>query len=98
MLRQHDKFLGSGFLFDGMQLYMNKKLANNETELTSKDDVSGEFFKINLKFIKELSPYDCQYIQILNILLRRCQEHLGLQLMGRNFYNPNAETVDSEFE
>lgn len=61
------------------------------TELSSKRESDQAVYSIRLKFIKELSPLDSQFLQIMNILMRRCLEYLGLQMIGRNYFNSKAE-------
>ncbi|MCL4130654.1 UNVERIFIED_CONTAM: hypothetical protein GTU68_053210, partial [Idotea baltica] len=97
LMRQHNEFLGSGYLFDGMQLYLSRKLPNEVTELCSKKE-NGDVFQVKLKYIKALEGLDIQFMHILNILMKRCQDHLGLQLMGRNYYNPKAETREPNYQ
>lgn len=98
LMRQHSKFLGEGYLFDGMQLYLSRKLGQEVTELSSKREDTGDVFQIKIRFIKELGHFDSQFIQILNILLRRCQDHLGLKLLGRNYYNDNQRSFDEQYK
>ena len=69
-----------------------QKLANEVTEFASKREEDNSVYQIKLKFIKELDGLDSQYLQIMNIILRRCQEYLGLTLLGRNYYDSRAET------
>ncbi|KAG7164425.1 piwi-like 2, partial [Homarus americanus] len=89
LLRQHRELLGANYLFDGMLLYLAYKLGN-ETKLVSKRESDGSVYQLKIKFIKEVSSMETQFEQILNTILRRCQEFLGLQLIGRNYYNPKA--------
>ncbi|KAK4314293.1 hypothetical protein Pmani_014444 [Petrolisthes manimaculis] len=91
MMRQHKEVLGQNYLFDGMQLYLPFKLGTDVTELASKRESDQAVYSIRLKFIKELSPLDSQFLQIMNIIMKRCLEYLGLQMIGRNYFNSKAE-------
>ena len=55
-------------------------------------------FQLKVKFIKEVNFIDSEYLQLMNILMRRCMEHLNLQLLGRNYYNPNAAIKDEKYK
>ena len=97
LLRQHHNLLGDNFIFDGMQLYATTRLQN--PTFTTQFPDAEQRYQVTITFIKELEPLDSQYLQILNILLRRFQDYLGMKLLGRNFYYPNREwkqTVQGE--
>ncbi len=64
------------------------------TELVSKLEEGDQVFQLQIKFIKEVDFLDSEYLHLMNILMRRCMEHLGLQLLGRNYYNPKSEIRD----
>ncbi|XP_063598919.1 piwi-like protein Siwi [Penaeus indicus] len=98
LVRQHREALGGNYLFDGMQLYLPHKLGSEVTELSSKRESDGSAYQIKIKFIKELSTMDSQGLQIMNIKLRQWLEHLGLQLIGRNHFNPKAAARDERYK
>ncbi|KAK8395790.1 hypothetical protein O3P69_005712 [Scylla paramamosain] len=95
LLAQHRTTLG-GYIFDGMKLCIPHKLGSEVTELVSKLEDGGTVFQLRLKFIKEVNFMDPEYMQLMNILMRRCMEYLNLQLIGRNYYNASAEIVDEK--
>nr|QKI80092.1 Piwi2 [Eriocheir sinensis] len=98
LMSQHRNALGA-YIFDGMKLCMSHKLPSDVTELVSKlEEADDAVFQLKLKFIKEVDFLDSEYIHIMNILMRRCMEHLGLQFLGRNYYNPNAEIRDERYK
>jgi len=45
---------------------------------------------IEMKYIKELSSHDSNYIQIMNIIARKCLSFMGLTQLGRGFFDPQA--------
>ena len=45
-----------------------------------------------------MRPTDYHYLQFFNIVLRTCLEKLKLQLLGRNYYDPNAAKKLKEFK
>lgn len=94
LLAQHRNTLG-GYIFDGMKLCTSFKLPSDVTELVSRRE-DDTVFQLRLKFIKEISFMDSEYMQVMNILMRRCMENLNMQLIGRNYYNSSAEIVDEK--
>ena len=45
--------------------------------------------RITIRLVGELQKGDQNYIQFFNIVMRKCLGYLNLQLVGRNFYDPN---------
>nr|XP_045595605.1 piwi-like protein Siwi isoform X2 [Procambarus clarkii] len=98
LLRQHQEVLGANYLFDGMQLYLPVKLGAEVTELASKRESDESIYTVRLKFIKELSPLDSQYLQLMNIILRRCMDFLGMQVIGRNYFSSKDKVRDERYK
>ena len=48
-------------------------------------------FQITIKLTKDISIDDPQYMHFFNILMRKCLDHLKLQQLNRNFYDPAAK-------
>ena len=80
-------------IFDGTLLF-------TDTRLSPTDDVTpviwtsqrtdGTIVTISLRHVEELMPTDYHYLQFFNLVLRRVLEGMKLQLVGRNYFNPNA--------
>ncbi|XP_041985328.1 piwi-like protein Siwi [Aricia agestis] len=96
LLRVHKNTLG-GYLFDGAVLYTVNKLHPDPLELYS-DRRDGERMRIMIKLTCAVSPGDYHYIQIFNIIIRKCFSLLQLQLMGRDFFDPVAKIDIPEFK
>lgn len=62
------------------------------------EEAEDVVFQLKLKFIKEVDFLDSEYIHIMNILMRRCMEHIGLQFLGRSHYNPSMEIRDERYK
>nr|XP_032515069.1 piwi-like protein Siwi isoform X3 [Danaus plexippus plexippus] len=90
LLRIHAKTLG-GYLFDGTNLYTVKKLHPDPMELYSQRTTDGENMRLLIKLTGQVSPGDYHYIQIFNIMIRKCFRILDLKLMGRDFFDPIAK-------
>lgn len=48
---------------------------------------NGETVEVNIRLVAELGPTDVMYLQIFNIIVRKCLENMQLEEMGRNFYD-----------
>lgn len=56
-------------------------------ELTSVRQSDQTPFKIIIYLVGRMVPEDPHYIIIFNIIMRKCLEHLRLQLVGRDYYD-----------
>lgn len=95
LLRVHKNTLG-GYLFDGTVLYTVKKI--EAQEFYSDRDSDGERMRILIKLVCDVTPGDYAYIQIFNIIMRKCFHLLDLQLMGRDYFDPIAKVDIPEFK
>ncbi|KAJ0175571.1 hypothetical protein K1T71_008730 [Dendrolimus kikuchii] len=95
LLRVHRNTLG-GYLFDGTVLYTVKKVPTEEFYSDRTSD--GERMRILLKLVCDVSPGDYAYIQIFNIIMRKCFNLLDLQLMNRDYFDPGAKIDIPEFK
>ncbi|XP_050437858.1 piwi-like protein Siwi [Adelges cooleyi] len=90
LLAQHRQIFG-GYLFDGTMLFTSSRLNPESFELTSQTRNDNKMVTIKVKFTNLLKSGDYAYMQIFNLLLRNCIRHLGLKLISRNFYDPEAK-------
>ncbi|CAB3247796.1 unnamed protein product [Arctia plantaginis] len=97
LIRVHANVLG-GYLFDGMVLYTTKRLHPNPMELYSDRTSDGARMQIMIKLTCDVSPGDYHYIQVFNIIIRKCFNILRLQLMGRDYFDPIAKIDVPEFK
>ncbi|XP_034243669.1 piwi-like protein Siwi [Thrips palmi] len=95
LLRTHRDKLG-GHLFDGTVLFTGNRLTTQPGEsvtLTSKDERSGVIYTLTIKHVGQVAKGDYAYIQVYNLLMRSCLSALELQLLGRDFYDPQARVM-----
>lgn len=85
-IASHREFLGGTFVFDGMQLFLLKKLENQNTYLKSVREKDGAEFEITVQLTKELEPN--QSYQLYSIIFRKILRLLKLKEIGRNYFNP----------
>lgn len=78
-----------GYLFDGQNMiYLTQRLAEEVTVFKVMSREEKEY-KMTVKNTgTNIEPTDSTASQVLNVLLRRTMEGLKLQLVGRNFYDP----------
>ncbi|KAK7794255.1 hypothetical protein R5R35_014662 [Gryllus longicercus] len=98
LLRVHRESLG-GYIFDGTVLFTSRLLSEDRAqviELSSKraDDVN---IRITIRLVGDLALGDYHYLQFFNILMRKCLQHLKLQLVGRNYFDPKARINVNEY-
>ncbi|XP_015122024.1 piwi-like protein Siwi [Diachasma alloeum] len=98
LLRLHKERLGS-YIFDGTVMYTaNRLMAPNEPslELFAERRGDGERVRITVRLVGDMVKGDPHYLQFYNILARRSLEHLQLQLVGRNYFDPHESVVVRE--
>lgn len=78
------------FLFDGTMMYLNGKLEKEVTEFATKGKKDDQPYVITIKLVGLVSSDTHQYLHSWSLLFRQCEKTLGLQLMGRNYYDPIA--------
>ena len=49
--------------------------------------------RITIRMVGELKKGDHHYIQFFNIIMRKCLDHLDLQLVGRNFFDAKNKVI-----
>lgn len=59
--------------------------------MTSKRDSDGVLIVISLKLVKIVNKNEVSYIQVFNLLVRKCLKHLNLKAIRRNYYDPEAK-------
>jgi len=99
LLYTHKDALGS-VIFDGTLLFTDARLTadNQPLVLNSKRESDGQIVVITIRLVEEIQPTDFHYTQFFNIVLRRCMEKMKMQLVGRNYYDPNAKIALTQFK
>lgn len=95
MLKDHKDILGNYYVFDGTMCFTTKRLKDKVTEVFSTRRSDDSKVRIKLTMTNELQPNDPVSIQIYNIIFRWILEKIGMEQIGRNYYNPSMGfTVD----
>ncbi|XP_034253131.1 piwi-like protein Siwi [Thrips palmi] len=90
LLKVHQTKIG-GYIFDGTVLYSSSRLTTSPGQSitwTSESD-AGTKYTITVRHVNEVKYGDYSYQQVFNILMRNCIRALGLQLVGRDYYDPD---------
>ncbi|KAK2583778.1 hypothetical protein KPH14_009684 [Odynerus spinipes] len=96
LLRLHKEKLGA-YIFDGTVLYTSHRLPD-QLQLLSTRSSDDAKITINIKFIGDMAKGDHHYLQFFNIIMRKCLEHLKLQLVGRDFYDARSKIEVAEYK
>ena len=86
LLRLHKEKVGA-YIFDGTILYTSSRLPEDKIELVSTRQSDDTPVKITIRLVGDMVRTDPQYIPFFNIIMRKCLEHLKLQLVGRDYYD-----------
>jgi len=102
LLRQHKAILPQ-YMFDGSILLCFTRLYPEGSDpmvlFSRRENGSGgqDDCNITVKLVGEVHSTDHHYLQLLAIIQRQMMEKLGLELIGRNYYDPNAASLVREY-
>merc|ERR1719431_1385013 len=65
---------------------------------TSKRDGDGGLVTITVKFVGEVQPSDYHYMQFFNIVLRQAMEKMKLELIRRDYFDPQAAILLKQYK
>jgi len=88
MLYTFKDLLGPISMFDGMVLFLPIKLEKDVTEVMTKRASDEENIRISIRFTNDVPPTSPICMQLYNITFKKILTHIGMQLIGRNYYNP----------
>ncbi|XP_025268827.1 piwi-like protein Siwi [Camponotus floridanus] len=95
LLRLHKEKVGA-YIFDGTILYTTCRLPD-KVELVSTRQSDDMPIKIVIRLVGDMMRDDPHYIQFFNIIMRKCLEHLKLQLVGREYYDARNKVNIHQF-
>ncbi|XP_058798402.1 piwi-like protein Siwi [Phymastichus coffea] len=97
LLRTHKAAIG-GYIFDGTVLYTSNPLPQ-PMELNSIRQNDKEPMNITIRLVGDVVKGDYHYSQIYSLLIRKTlEEHLKLQLVGRNYFDATCKIKVPEFK
>lgn len=71
LLNEHHEILGTDLIFDGIHLYISRRLAENPTVLTSINPKTEEQVQIFVQYVTELSSDSAECISLFNTINRK---------------------------
>lgn len=89
LVYQHKDFFG-GYLYDGNNIYLTKKVPGGDTVIKQSETREAEQVQLTIRYVRDVDMTDDLVFQMLNIILRQGMRGLDLQLVGRNFYDPKS--------
>ncbi|XP_075215881.1 piwi-like protein Siwi [Lycorma delicatula] len=98
LMKIHQKQIGPGYIFDGTLLYTFRRLYPNPLELYSKRDHDDVNIQIIIKLVGDIRHGDYHYLQIYNIIIKKCLRNLNLQLLNRNYFDREARMQIPEYQ
>ena len=84
LVNQHREVLGGSKMFDGMQLFIPKKLPEDKTMLKSQlgtDEGGKREFSVVLSYVGKKASGDSTCLRLYNILFQRVFSLLGLAMV-----------------
>lgn len=85
----------SGYLFDGTVLYTPNRLQPDPCEFVVQNEASGENVTVNIRMVGEVAADDYHYLQLFNIIIKKCFTYMNFQLIGRNYFDPKMKVFDT---
>ena len=64
---------------------------------TTSSDSKSVFYRLLSQLVGEVHSTDHHYLQLLAIIQRQMMEKLNMELLGRNYYDPQAASIVREF-
>jgi len=98
LLKDHAETLGTVRAFDGMILFLPKRLEKEETVLTSIRRRDNEPVRITIRLTNEI-PFDSPTtLQVLNIIFRRILGILQMEQIGRSYFSEKRKLEVEKFK
>ncbi|XP_078682107.1 piwi-like protein 1 [Branchiostoma floridae x Branchiostoma belcheri] len=91
MVCSQEDLLGRTKIFDGMILFLPRRLEKDQTVITTQRKTDGSPVKITITLTNEVPPTSPVCLQIYNILFRKFLKTIGMQEVNRNYYNPGQK-------
>ncbi|CAH3013726.1 unnamed protein product [Porites evermanni] len=97
LLKSQKDVIGSVHAFDGMMLFLPIRLPEVETVLNL-TKLNGDPVQMTITYTNEVPVGSPNMMQLFNIIFRRIQNNIGMQLVGRNFYHVSRPIMIDKFK
>ncbi|XP_022109192.1 piwi-like protein 1 [Acanthaster planci] len=91
LLRSHSEIVDGPMAFDGMILFLLRRLDQPVTRFETKRRDSDAVVTITITLTSELPPNSPTYLQVYNIIFRKILRLVGFEQIGRNYFNPELK-------
>lgn len=95
LVRSQEHILGS-YIFDGHMMYTTKPIPMDKRELLTVSEDGNTKFKILIKSVGYVLPSSPMYLQFYNMVMRKCMTLIGMEELGRHFYDRHASKKFTE--
>lgn len=89
LMRDHKELLGDCRAFDGMIMFLPKKLPNKVTEVYSTRQSDGERIRITFTLRAEIAPNSMSALQMYNVIFKRILGMIDCKQIQRHYYAPS---------
>lgn len=79
-----------GYLFDGTVLYTPARINPDPLEKVAQT-LTGENVRITVRLVGDVNWGDSHYLQLFNLIIRKCLTHMKLQMIQRDYYDPQSK-------
>ncbi|XP_035713881.1 piwi-like protein Siwi isoform X2 [Folsomia candida] len=93
LFRNHKDKFGGNYIFDGSSLYVSNRISPDPLVVCSVRDSDKSKVEMTIHLVATLTPTDVMYLQVFNILMRKCLEFMELEELGRHFYDRHKAIV-----
>lgn len=89
----------TGYLFDGTQMFTTQKFPQDPFQLTvALAEGSEEEIRLTIRLVGDLAWTDPHYMQLFNLIVRKCLSFMKLKLLGRNYFDPESRIRVPEYK
>lgn len=86
LMRSQEGIIGH-YIFDGHMMYTTKPIPMNKRELSAVTNEGKQKFTIFIKSVGYVLPSSPMYLQFYNMVMRKCMTLIGMEELGRHFYD-----------
>nr|AIY62327.1 piwi [Fimbriaphyllia ancora] len=97
LLRSQSQVIGQIHAFDGMMLYLPIRLPETNTVLNL-TKLNGDPVQMTIMYTNDVPKDSPSMMQLFNIIFRRILKNIGMQQVGRNYYNVGSPIMIDKFK
>ena len=74
-------------------IYMIINFNNKFNIYTNNVILGAQNIQVQIRLVGEVAWGDRSYLQLFNIIIRRCLQYMKFSLLGRNYFDPNLKAT-----